>query len=107
MAPGKTVVTPGVQTLLDGLADWCTGCDQCRYHHDMRWLVDTYQCRTCLGPGVGTPALWVPRWELPDDIGSAPPWPWTWPQLRTAGYVLLTAMVSLVFLASALGACSG
>ncbi|QBI96141.1 hypothetical protein SEA_WALELIANO_73 [Mycobacterium phage Waleliano] len=101
---GKPVVEPGVQTLLDGRADWCQGCGQCRYRHDMRWLVDAYRCRVCLGPGVGTVALWVDPWRDDEALETTTPWPWTWAQLRAAGYVLLTAVLVLVFLASALGA---
>ncbi|AYQ98764.1 hypothetical protein SEA_SCHADENFREUDE_89 [Mycobacterium phage Schadenfreude] len=54
-APGKPVVEPGVQSLLDGRADWCQCCGNCYYRHDMRWLVDTYLCRRCLGQGVDVP----------------------------------------------------
>ncbi|AOT27302.1 hypothetical protein KNT58_gp74 [Mycobacterium phage Fortunato] len=97
---GKPVVEPGIQSLLDGRADWCQGCDQCRYRHDMRWLEDAYRCRVCLGPGVGTAALWVNPWPEPDDHDDALV-PANW---RAVGYVLLTAVVALVFLASALGA---
>ncbi|QFG09007.1 hypothetical protein SEA_MAGPIE_71 [Mycobacterium phage Magpie] len=97
---GKPVVEPGIQSLLDGRADWCQGCGQCRYRHDMRWLVDAYRCRVCLGPGVGTAALWVNPWPEPDDHDDALV-PANW---RAVGYVLLTAVVALVFLASALGA---
>ncbi|AGU91987.1 hypothetical protein ADAWI_74 [Mycobacterium phage Adawi] len=98
---GKPVVEPGVQTCLDGSADWCQGCGQCRYRHDMRWLVDTYRCRVCLGQGVGTAALWCPpAWATAEPEVVA----WPWASWRQAGYVALTAVLVLVFLASALGA---
>lgn len=101
--PGKPVVEPGIQSLRDGRADWCQGCGQCRYRHDMRWLVDAYRCRVCLGPGVGTAALWVNPWR--DDDQEAPrPALWKAPEVRAAGYVMLTALLVFVFLASALGA---
>ncbi|QGH80166.1 membrane protein [Mycobacterium phage Lolalove] len=100
---GKPVVEPGVQTLLDGRADWCQGCGQCRYRHDMRWLVDAYRCRVCLGPGVGTVALWVNPWS-DDEALAAIMETLDGPHWRQAGYVLLTAVLVLVFLASALGA---
>jgi hypothetical protein len=97
---GKPVVEPGVQTCLDGSADWCQGCGRCYYRHDMRWLVDTYRCRVCLGQGVGTAALWCPpAWARTEPEVSAYPWA-SW---RQAGYVALTAVLALVFLASALG----
>uniref|UniRef100_A0AAU8GP76 Membrane protein n=1 Tax=Mycobacterium phage BobbyK TaxID=3158892 RepID=A0AAU8GP76_9CAUD len=99
--PGKPVVEPGIQSLLDGRADWCQGCDQCRYRNDMRWLVDAYRCRVCLGPGVGVSALWMSPWhEQPEPEVVA----WPWASWRQAGYVALTAALALVFLASALGA---
>lgn len=99
--PAKPILEPGVQTMLDGSADWCQGCDQCRYRHDMRWLVDRYECRQCLGQGVGVPALWVSPWrEQPASEVVA----WPWANWRQAGYVALTAALALLFLASALGA---
>ncbi|AEJ94619.1 hypothetical protein FDI63_gp074 [Mycobacterium phage ChrisnMich] len=98
---GKPVVEPGIQSLRDGRADWCQGCGQCRYRHDMRWLVDAYRCRVCLGPGVGVSALWVSPWhEQPEPEVVA----WPWASWRQAGYVALTAALALLFLASALGA---
>lgn len=100
--PGKPVVEPGIQSLAAGRADWCQGCGQCRYRHDMRWLVDAYRCRVCLGPGVGTVALWVDPWTASHELETTAPFPWD--AVRAAGYVLLTAVVALVFLASALGA---
>ncbi|AER49387.1 hypothetical protein STINGER_73 [Mycobacterium phage Stinger] len=100
-APAKPVVEPGVQSLLDGRADWCQGCGGCYYRHDMRWLVDAYRCRRCLGQGVGVPALWVSPWhEQPEPEVVA----WPWASWRQAGYVALTAALALLFLASALGA---
>ncbi|AXH47438.1 hypothetical protein SEA_HANGMAN_75 [Mycobacterium phage Hangman] len=101
---GKPVVEPGIQSLLDGRADWCQGCGQCRYRHDMRWLVDAYRCRVCLGPGVGTAALWVNPWRDDDDQEAPRPALWKAPEVRAAGYVMLTALLVFVFLASALGA---
>ncbi|AKF14339.1 hypothetical protein SEA_VINCENZO_77 [Mycobacterium phage Vincenzo] len=101
--PAKPVVEPGVQSLLDDRADWCRGCDTTRYRADMRWTVDgAFLCRGCLGPGVGTPALWVSPWEDDDAVVTerareAADW-------RQIGYIALTALLSLVFLASALGA---
>jgi hypothetical protein len=100
-AVGKPVVEPGVQSLLDGRADWCQGCGGCYYRHDMRWLVDAYRCRRCLGQGVGVSALWVSPWhEQPEPEVVA----WPWANWRQAGYVALTAALALLFLASALGA---
>lgn len=101
---GKPVVEPGVQSLLDGRADWCQGCGQCRYRHDMRWLVDAYRCRVCLGPGVGTAALWVDPWTADQPIKEPFGVPYPWASWRELGYVLLTTVLVLVFLASALGA---
>ncbi|AHB79393.1 hypothetical protein JAMAL_73 [Mycobacterium phage JAMaL] len=97
----RPVVEPGVQSLLDGRADWCQGCGSCYYRHDMRWLVDAYRCRRCLGQGVGVAALWVSPWhEQPEAEVVA----WPWASWRQAGYVALTAALALLFLASALGA---
>lgn len=59
---GKPIVEAGIDAAARGQADWCRGCGKLRYRHDMRWLVDVYACRACLGAGVGQPAVWLDPW---------------------------------------------
>ncbi|QPX62190.1 membrane protein [Mycobacterium phage Indlovu] len=69
MAGRHAVLEAGVEAAALGQADWCRSCDRLRYRGDMRWLVDLYACRACLGEGVGTPALWIDPWD--DDTSAA------------------------------------
>lgn len=64
MAGRPVVIEAGLAACQSGAADLCLGCGKCRYRADMRWLVDLYRCRVCLGDDVG---------ELPlmEDWGSS------------------------------------
>ena len=64
-------VTAAVEQIGGREVDWCRRCGHLRYRGDMRWLVDVYGCRGCLGHEGTTGALWMDPWKDPADWGKS------------------------------------
>jgi len=71
LEPKDGQLEAGIASTAQGRARWCQHCDTNRLATDMRWTLDgVYACRWCLGPGVGTPELWVDTTSYEDSFGA-------------------------------------